>query len=160
MGLLNILEERDVKVRGYTVRLPLDLLVVASANPEDYTSRGRIVTLQGSARLAVPGRATRAHPRARARLDRTAAFLRTKGPPVVTPAFMLEVVAELSLSRRAQNQPAVRGPSGSASPIASVLGRGPPAGGPARRASAAPRMSDLGAVLASTVGKVELGDRR
>ena len=44
VGLLNILEERDVQVRGYVVRLPLDLFVVASANPEDYTSRGRIIT--------------------------------------------------------------------------------------------------------------------
>src|SRR6202142_1960162 len=44
VGLLNILEERDVQVRGYTVRLPLDLFVVASANPEDYTNRGRIIT--------------------------------------------------------------------------------------------------------------------
>ena len=44
VGLLNILEERDVQIRGFTVRLPLDLFVVASANPEDYTSRGRIIT--------------------------------------------------------------------------------------------------------------------
>ena len=44
VALLNVLEERDVQVRGYALRLPLDLLVVASANPEDYTNRGRIVT--------------------------------------------------------------------------------------------------------------------
>lgn len=44
VGLLNILEERDVQIRGFTVRLPLDVLVVASANPEDYTNRGRIIT--------------------------------------------------------------------------------------------------------------------
>ena len=44
VGLLNILEERDVQIRGFIVRLPLDLFVVASANPEDYTSRGRIIT--------------------------------------------------------------------------------------------------------------------
>jgi magnesium chelatase subunit I len=44
VGLLNILEERDVQIRGFHVRLPLDLFVVASANPEDYTSRGRIIT--------------------------------------------------------------------------------------------------------------------
>ena len=44
VGLLNILEERDVQIRGFVVRLPLDLFVVASANPEDYTSRGRIIT--------------------------------------------------------------------------------------------------------------------
>lgn len=44
VSLLNVLEERDIQVRGYTLRLPLDLLVVASANPEDYTNRGRIIT--------------------------------------------------------------------------------------------------------------------
>lgn len=44
VGLLNILEERDVQIRGFTVRMPLDIIVVASANPEDYTNRGRIIT--------------------------------------------------------------------------------------------------------------------
>ena len=44
VGLLNLMEERDVQIRGYKVRLNLDLFVVASANPEDYTSRGRIIT--------------------------------------------------------------------------------------------------------------------
>src|SRR5204863_86122 len=44
VGLLNIMEERDVQIRGYKVRLPLDVFVVASANPEDYTNRGRIIT--------------------------------------------------------------------------------------------------------------------
>ena len=44
VGMLNVLEERDVQVRGYKIRLPLDLMLVASANPEDYTNRGRIIT--------------------------------------------------------------------------------------------------------------------
>jgi magnesium chelatase subunit I len=44
VALLNVLEERDIQIRGYRVRLPLDLLLVASANPEDYTNRGRIIT--------------------------------------------------------------------------------------------------------------------
>ncbi|MXZ94419.1 MAG: magnesium chelatase [Acidimicrobiaceae bacterium] len=44
VGLLNVLEERDVQIRGYKVRLPLDVVLVASANPEDYTNRGRIIT--------------------------------------------------------------------------------------------------------------------
>src|SRR3712207_3222961 len=44
VGLLNIMEERDVQIRGYRIRLPLDVMVVASANPEDYTNRGRIIT--------------------------------------------------------------------------------------------------------------------
>ena len=41
---MNVLEERDVQIRGHRIRLPLDILLVASANPDDYTSRGRIIT--------------------------------------------------------------------------------------------------------------------
>lgn len=44
VSMLNVMEERDIQIRGYTLRLPLDVLVVASANPEDYTNRGRIIT--------------------------------------------------------------------------------------------------------------------
>ncbi|MEU7878794.1 sigma 54-interacting transcriptional regulator [Microbispora bryophytorum] len=44
VALLNVLEERDIQVRGYNLRLPLDILLIASANPEDYTNRGRIIT--------------------------------------------------------------------------------------------------------------------
>ena len=44
VGLLNVLEERDVQIRGHRVRLPLDVVLFASANPEDYTNRGRIIT--------------------------------------------------------------------------------------------------------------------
>ena len=44
VGLLNILEERDVQIRGYRIRLPVDVMLVASANPEDYTNRGRLIT--------------------------------------------------------------------------------------------------------------------
>ncbi len=44
VGLLNVLEERDIQVRGYKIRLPLDIMLLASANPEDYTNRGRIIT--------------------------------------------------------------------------------------------------------------------
>jgi magnesium chelatase subunit I len=44
VGLLNVLEERDVQIRGHLVRLELDIMVVATANPEDYTNRGRLIT--------------------------------------------------------------------------------------------------------------------
>ena len=44
VAMLNVMEERDIQMRGYVLRLPLDVLVVASANPEDYTNRGRIIT--------------------------------------------------------------------------------------------------------------------
>ena len=80
VGLLNVLEERDIQVRGYQIRLPLDLLLVASANPEDYTNRGRIITplkdrfgcqirthypLDVETELAIMGQETRSPPAAR-----------------------------------------------------------------------------------------------
>src|SRR4051794_53719 len=44
VGLFNLMEERDVQIKGYKIRLPLDVVIIATANPEDYTSRGRIIT--------------------------------------------------------------------------------------------------------------------
>src|SRR5688500_10437625 len=112
VGLLNVLEERDVQIRGFTIRLPLDLYVVASANPEDYTSRGRIITPLKD-RL---GSQIRTHyPRSldhelsivaqeKRRFADVAAQLGDDGatvPPVVVPQFFEELVAEIThLARR------------------------------------------------------------
>src|SRR4051794_33540289 len=161
VGLLNILEERDVQIRGFHVRLPLDLFVVASANPEDYTSRGRIITPLKD-RL---GSQIRTHyPRT---LDHEIAIVRQEkqrfegddAPPVVVPAFMEELVAELThLARRS---PEISQRSG-VSVRVSVANSEVLEAAAAKRAVrlgeplAAPRVSDLGAVIASTVGKVEL----
>ena len=162
VGLLNILEERDVQVRGYTVRLPLDLFVVASANPEDYTSRGRIITplkdrLGSQIRTHYPR--TLEHEIAIVRQERLR-FPADEGvPPVVTPAFMEELIAELThLARRApeisqRSGVSVRVSVANAEVLeAAALKRAIRLGEP----GGAPRVSDLGAVLASTVGKVEL----
>ena len=162
VGLLNILEERDVQVRGYTVRLPLDLFVVASANPEDYTSRGRIITplkdrLGSQIRTHYPR--TLEHEMAIVRQERLR-FPEDEGvPPVVTPVFMEELIAELThLARRApeisqRSGVSVRVSVANAEVLeAAALKRAIRLGEP----GGAPRVSDLGAVLASTVGKVEL----
>src|SRR5438445_913267 len=161
VGLLNILEERDVQIRGFTVRLALDLFVVASANPEDYTSRGRIITPLKD-RL---GSQIRTHyPRT---LDHEIAIVRQEkqrfetddAPPVVVPAFMEELVAELThLARRSPEISQRSGVSVRVSVAnsevleAAAIKRAVRLGEPL----AAPRVSDLGAVIASTVGKVEL----
>ena len=161
VGLLNILEERDVQIRGFVVRLPLDLFVVASANPEDYTSRGRIITPLKD-RL---GSQIRTHyPRT---LDHEIAIVRQEkqrfetddAPPVVVPAFMEELVAELThLARRSPEISQRSGVSVRVSVAnsevleAAAVKRAVRLGEPL----AAPRVSDLGAVIASTVGKVEL----
>ncbi len=162
VGLLNILEERDVQVRGFTIRLPLDLFVVASANPEDYTSRGRIITPLKD-RL---GSQIRTHyPRS---LEHEVAIVRQEKqrfpadesiPPVVVPAFMEELVAELThLARRSPEISQRSGVSVRVSVAnmevleAAAIKRAVRLGEPL----AAPRISDLGAILASTTGKVEV----
>ena len=162
VGLLNILEERDVQVRGFTLRLPLDLFVVASANPEDYTSRGRIITplkdrlgsqirthyprtldheieimRQEKLRFAERRRAGRRRARVHAGAGRGADAPR---PP---------------LARRSASGPGSA--SGSASPTWRCSRRRR-SSAPSGWARPSPRraITDLGAVMASTAGKVEL----
>ncbi len=162
VGLLNILEERDVQIRGFTIRLPLDLFVVASANPEDYTSRGRIITplkdrLGSQIRTHYPR--TLEHEIAIMRQEQTQFAPGEGTPPVVVPAFIEELLAEIThLARRAPEISQRSGVSVRVSVAnlevlqAAALKRAVRLG----EESAAPRISDLGAILASTVGKVEL----
>src|SRR6187402_2362893 len=162
VGLLNILEERDVQIRGFVVRLPLDLYVVASANPEDYTSRGRIITplkdrLGSQVRTHYPR--TLAHEMAIVRQEKHRFPVEEGGPAVVVPPFMEELVAELThLARRSPEISQRSGVSVRVSVAntevleAAALKRAVRLGEPL----GAPRISDLGAVVASTVGKVEL----
>ncbi len=162
VGLLNILEERDVQIRGFVVRLPLDLYVVASANPEDYTSRGRIITplkdrLGSQIRTHYPR--SLEHEMAIVRQEKHRFEAETGVPAVVVPPFMEELVAELT--HMARRSPEISQRSGVSVRVsvanaevleAAALKRAVRLG----EAVAAPRVSDLGAVVASTVGKVEL----
>ena len=160
VGLLNIMEERDVQIRGYKVRLPLDLFVVASANPEDYTNRGRIITPLKD-RF---GSQIRTHyPR---RLEDEIAIMeaehtafRTDGLRVTAPDYMKQVVAELThLARRSPEISQRSGVSVRVSIcnyenlLSSALKRAIRLG----EQEVAPRVSDLGAIIASTAGKIEL----
>jgi magnesium chelatase subunit I len=162
VGLLNVLEERDVQIRGFTVRLPLDLYVVASANPEDYTSRGRIITplkdrLGSQIRTHYPRMLE--HEMAIVRQEKHRFEPADGAPVVVVPPFMEEVVAELThLARRSPEISQRSGVSVRVSVAnmevleATALKRAIRLG----ESLAAPRISDLGAVVASTVGKIEL----
>nr|MDP9497613.1 sigma 54-interacting transcriptional regulator [Actinomycetota bacterium] len=96
VALLNVLEERDIQVRGYTLRLPLDLLVVASANPEDYTNRGRIITplkdrFGAEVRTHYPLRLAD-----ELRVIRQEAQLSWDGAEVHVPDHLLEVIARFT----------------------------------------------------------------
>src|SRR5881409_3306706 len=160
VGLLNIMEERDVQIRGYKVRLPLDLYVVASANPEDYTNRGRIITplkdrFGSQIRTHYPKRLEHEIAIMEAELTRFPA----DGFQTVTPGYMKEIVAELTqLARKAPEISQRSGVSVRVSIcnyenlVSSALKRAIRTG----EAHVAPRLSDLGAIVASTSGKIEL----
>ncbi len=159
VGLLNIMEERDVQIRGYKVRLPLDLYVVASANPEDYTNRGRIITPLKD-RF---GSQVRTHyPK---KLEDEIAIMEAEqtafGDGVSTrcPEYMKQIVAELThLARQSSDISQRSGVSVRVSIcnyenlLASAIKRAIRL----REDVAVPRVSDLGALAASTVGKIEL----
>src|ERR1700674_2854757 len=111
VGLLNVLEERDVQIRGYKIRLPLDVLLVASANPEDYTNRGRIITPLKD-RF---GSQIRTHYPLETELE--VAIIHQEVRPleaeqlqVTVPAFMTEIIAEIS--QHARQSPHVNQRSG------------------------------------------------
>jgi magnesium chelatase subunit I len=162
VGLLNSLEARAVQLRGFTVRLPLDLFVVASANPEDYTSRGRIITplkdrLGTQVRTHYPR--TLAHELAIVHQEKQRFEPGEGEPAVAVPAFIDELLAELThLARRSpeisqRSGVSVRVTVANAEVLeAAALRRAVRLG----ESVAAPRISDLGAVIASTVGKIEL----
>ena len=160
VGLLNIMEERDVQIRGYKVRLPLDLYVVASANPEDYTNRGRIITPLKD-RF---GSQVRTHyPR---RIEDEISIVeneRTRfaddGVAVVVPSFMREIVAELThLARKSGDISQRSGVSVrvSISNYENLLSNAQKRAIRLGEEQAAPRISDLPAVIASTTGKIEI----
>jgi magnesium chelatase subunit I len=111
VGLFNVLEERDVQIRGFSVRLKLDVCLVFSANPEDYTNRGRIVTPLKD-RI---GSVVRTHyPLSRDAglqiLQEQAWTHRDGGPKVIVPRFLAEIVEETS--RLARSSPHVNQASG------------------------------------------------
>jgi magnesium chelatase subunit I len=160
VGLLNVLEERDVQIRGYKIRLPLDVLLVASANPEDYTNRGRIITplkdrfgsqirthypLETDLEMAI--------------IDQEARALSAEGLNVAVPGFMTEIVAEIS--QLARRSPHINQRSGVSARL-SITNYETLVANAARRSLSAgerevvPRVSDLDALAASTAGKVEI----
>src|SRR5262250_1957119 len=160
VGLLNIMEERDVQIRGYKVRLPIDVYVVASANPEDYTNRGRIITPLKD-RF---GSQIRTHyPR---KLEDEIAIMEAEltqfpasGFQYAPATYMKQVVAEVThLARKATEISQRSGVSVRVSIcnyenlLSSALKRAIRLGEPV----ASPRVSDLDAMVASTSGKIEL----
>ncbi len=160
VGLLNVLEERDVQIRGYKVRLPLDVMLVASANPDDYTNRGRLITplkdrfgsqirthypLDVSTEVAIA--------------DQEARLPDIEGLQMRLTPEMADVVA--TLSHLARVSPHINQRSG-VSVRLTVSNVETLCANAARRAlhlgetDVVPRISDLDALIASISGKVEI----
>ena len=160
VGLLNVMEERDIQIRGHKVRLDLDVFIVATANPEDYTNRGRIITPLKDRY----GSQIRTHypPTIEAEvsiMEAEGASLPSDGFTIHVPDYMNEIVAEIS--RLARRSPDVNQRSG-VSVRASVANYEALLANALRRAirlgdtDVVPRISDLAFVMPSLAGKVEL----
>jgi magnesium chelatase subunit I len=158
VALLNILEERDVQVRGYKLRLPLDLELIASANPEDYTHRGRIISpLKDRFGTQVRTHYPESIDDEIRIMDQEARPL-PAGVAVEVPQFMKEIVAELTAYLRSSAQVnqrsgvSVRFSIGALETLgASALRRAIRAG----EEEAVPRVVDLWSVLPASIGRVE-----
>jgi magnesium chelatase subunit I len=160
VGLLNVLEERDVQIRGYKVRLPLDVYLVASANPEDYTNRGRIITPlkdRAGSQIRTHYPTTLEHEidiMEQERLD-----FQTPGFEVEVPQFMKEIIAEMThLARR---HPDISQRSGvsvrvSISNYENLISNALKRAIKLNERTVVPRVSDLGALVSSTAGKIEI----
>jgi len=159
VGLLNVLEERDVQIRGYKIRLPLDLMLVASSNPEDYTNRGRIITPLKD-RF---GAQIRTHYPLDVDVEmdvvaQEARPLEAEQLTVNVPEFMAEIVSELS--QQARQSPHINQRSG-VSVRMSITNYETLVANASRRAlrngerEVVPRVSDLDSLVSSTAGKIE-----
>ena len=160
VGLLNIIEERDVQIRGYRLRLPLDVFVVATANPEDYTNRGRIITpLKDRFGAQVRTHYPRSIEHEIAIIDQEAVSFDDMPVPVHVPHYMKEVVAEFT--QLARRHPQVNQRSG-VSVRMSIANLENLSSNALRRAlrtgekEAVARISDLSALVSSSAGKIEL----
>lgn len=159
VGLFNLMEERDVQIKGYRIRLPLDVYLIASANPEDYTNRGRIITPLKDRY----GAQIRTHyPRTIEDEMRIMEQERSRFPieeRLLVPPYITEVIAEItSLARRS---PDINQRSG-VSVRVSIANYETVIANATRRAirlneeRVVPRVSDLPFIVASFTGKIEL----
>ena len=160
VGLLNVLEERDVQVRGYKIRLPLDVILVASANPEDYTNRGRIITpLKDRFGSQIRTHYPREIDLEREIAEQEAQVFSGDDVDIDVPEFMATIVA--TVSHLARDSAHINQRSG-VSVRLTVANLETLVAGAMRRSlqqgetDVVPRVTDLGALIASTSGKVEI----
>src|SRR5262245_61988799 len=159
VGLFNLMEEKDLQIKGFKIRLPLDVIIVASANPEDYTSRGRIITPLKD-RFDVQIRTH--YPRT---IEDEIAIMEQELPAIEraaelrVPGFLKEIVAQLTFEARSSNE--INQTSGVSVRVTinnyeSLISNAEKRAVRTNEREIVPRLTDLHSILASTAGKIEL----
>ncbi len=160
VGLFNLMEEKDVQIKGYKIRLPLDIVIVASANPEDYTSRGRIITpLKDRFDVQIRTHYPRTVADEIAIMEQEVPAVERFDRHLGVPPFMKEVIAQLTFEARACND--INQASGVSVRVTinnyeSVISNAEKRAVRLGEREVVPRISDLHALVASTAGKIEL----
>ena len=160
VGLFNIMQEGDVQIKGYPVRLPIDVMLVFTANPEDYTARGKIITplkdrIGSEIRTHYPSSLEHG-----IEITRQEAWLERKSPSAVrVPHYIHEVVEQLAFFAREDKRVDKRSGVSQRLPISAMENVVSNAERRALRSGedlAVPRIVDIYSALPSITGKIEL----
>ena len=160
VGLFNLMEEKDIQIKGYKIRMPLDVMIVASANPEDYTSRGRIITpLKDRFDVQLRTHYPRSLKDEIAIMEQEAAPLSLRKRTVWLPEFMKEIIAHLTFEARKSSE--INQSSGVSVRVTinnyeSLISNAEKRALRLKEKEIIPRISDLHSMLASTAGKIEV----
>jgi magnesium chelatase subunit I len=160
VGLFNLMEEKDVQIKGYKIRLPVDVVFVASANPEDYTSRGRIITpLKDRFDVQIRTHYPKTIEHEIAIMEQECAYPLRAEMPLRVPQFLKEILAQITFEARASNE--INQSSG-VSVRVTINNFETLISNAEKRAivnadqEIVPRVSDLHALYPATAGKLEL----
>lgn len=160
VGLFNLMEEKDVQIKGYKIRLPLDVVIVASANPEDYTSRGRIITpLKDRFDMQIRTHYPKNIGDELAIMEQEAGPTNKRSRKVEVPGFMKEILGCLTFEARKSNE--INQSSGVSVRVTinnyeSLISNAEKRALRLKENDIVPRISDLHALMASTTGKIEI----
>jgi magnesium chelatase subunit I len=160
VGLFNLMEEKDVQIKGYKIRLPLDVVIVASANPEDYTSRGRIITpLKDRFDVQIRTHYPKTLEDELVIMEQEAAPTEERSRKVEVPRFMKEILGHMTFEARKSNE--INQSSGVSVRVTinnyeSIISNAEKRTLRCKESEIVPRVSDLHSVLASTNGKIEM----
>jgi magnesium chelatase subunit I len=160
VGLFNLMEEKDVQIKGYKIRLPVDVVFMASANPEDYTSRGRIITpLKDRFDIQIRTHYPKSIAHEIVIMEQECGYPLRVELPLRVPQFMKEILAQITFEARGSNE--INQASGVSVRVTinnfeSVISNAEKRAVAIGDHEIVPRLSDLHSIYASTAGKIEI----